>query len=57
YGMKACIINSVMDKNQESVSTASNNSKEQGQVSSTRVRYALANGDMKYVSELLGTIA
>ncbi|KAL0386261.1 UNVERIFIED_CONTAM: FAD synthetase 2, chloroplastic, partial [Sesamum radiatum] len=54
YGMKACIINSVMDKNQESVSTASNNSKEQGQVSSTRVRYALANGDMKYVSELLG---
>ncbi|KAL0336645.1 UNVERIFIED_CONTAM: FAD synthetase 1, chloroplastic [Sesamum radiatum] len=54
YGMKACIINSVMDKNQESLTTASSNSKEQGQVSSTRVRYALANGDMKYVSELLG---
>ncbi|KAL2226360.1 UNVERIFIED_CONTAM: FAD synthetase 1, chloroplastic, partial [Sesamum indicum] len=54
YGMKACIINSVMDKNQEFVTTASSNSKEQGQVSSTRVRYALANGDMKYVSELLG---
>ncbi|KAK4479658.1 hypothetical protein RD792_015186, partial [Penstemon davidsonii] len=32
----------------------SNNSNEQGQVSSTRVRHALANGDMKYVSELLG---
>ncbi|KAK4413602.1 FAD synthetase 2, chloroplastic [Sesamum alatum] len=54
YGMKACIINSVMDKNQDSVTTASGNLKEQGQVSSTRVRYALANGDMKYVSELLG---
>ncbi|KAI3474332.1 hypothetical protein Pfo_029155 [Paulownia fortunei] len=54
YGMKACIINSVMDKNQESRDIGSSNSKEQGQVSSTRVRHALASGDMKYVSELLG---
>ncbi|KAG8365727.1 hypothetical protein BUALT_Bualt17G0002000 [Buddleja alternifolia] len=55
YGMKACIINSVMDKNQDSRDIIGySNSKEQGQVSSTRVRLALANGDMKYVSELLG---
>ncbi|KAL8034856.1 hypothetical protein ABFX02_12G058000 [Erythranthe guttata] len=55
YGMKASIINSVMDNNQESVKeTFSSNSHEKGQVSSTRVRHALAKGDMKYVTELLG---
>lgn len=52
YGLGACIIKSVMDKNQKVVNSA--NSKERGQVSSTRVRYALSIGDMKYVSELLG---
>ncbi|KAH6815360.1 Nucleotidylyl transferase superfamily protein [Perilla frutescens var. frutescens] len=54
YGMKARIINTVMDKHQHSMEMGSSNSHERGQVSSTRVRHALANGDMKYVSELLG---
>ncbi|KAL6528220.1 hypothetical protein OROHE_015170 [Orobanche hederae] len=54
YGMKACIINTVMDKHQHSTGIGSSQSHERGQVSSTRVRHALANGDMKYVSELLG---
>lgn len=43
-----------MDKTQTSRITIATNSKERGQVSSTRVRHALAEGDMKYVSELLG---
>ncbi|KAL0728434.1 hypothetical protein Bca4012_024527 [Brassica carinata] len=38
-----------MDKKQDS-----GDSKDRGQVSSTRVRQALAAGDMRYVSELLG---
>lgn len=54
YGLGAYIINSVMDRYQDSREMGSNDSKEQGQVSSTRVRHALAKGDMKYVSELLG---
>ncbi|KAL3502313.1 hypothetical protein ACH5RR_036762 [Cinchona calisaya] len=54
YGMGAYIISSVMDKNQYSKDINSRDSKERGQVSSTRVRHALADGDMKYVSELLG---
>lgn len=53
-GIGAYIINSVMDKNKLSVNINSTNSKDRGQVSSTRVRRALAVGDMKYVSELLG---
>ncbi|CAI9094384.1 OLC1v1030109C1 [Oldenlandia corymbosa var. corymbosa] len=55
YGMGAYIINSVLDKNQPNPNGIYNsNSKEQGQVSSTRVRHALSKGQMKYVSELLG---
>lgn len=55
YGMEAYIIKSVMDKNRFSADMNSvTNSKERGQVSSTRVREALAVGDLKYVSELLG---
>lgn len=54
YGIGAYIINSVMDKNQDSRDIDSNDLKERGQVSSTRVRRALAVGDMDYVSELLG---
>lgn len=54
FGMSACIIDPVMDKNQDSKEINCSNSKEIGQVSSTRVRHALAKGDMKYVSELLG---
>ncbi|KAG6425599.1 hypothetical protein SASPL_116040 [Salvia splendens] len=56
YGMKACIIKTVMDKHQYSTDVGSNSgsSQERGQVSSTRVRQALGNGDMRYVSELLG---
>jgi len=55
YGMEAYIIKSVMDKNRCSADMNSvTNSKEKGQVSSTRVREALSVGDVRYVSELLG---
>lgn len=57
YGISAYIINSVMDKNQfcETAETQEDSkSKERGQVSSTRVRHALAAGDVRYVTELLG---
>ncbi|GMG98916.1 hypothetical protein Nepgr_000756 [Nepenthes gracilis] len=54
YGIGAYIIDSVMDKNRESKISWAEDRKERGQVSSTRVRYALANGDMDYVSQLLG---
>lgn len=53
YGLSANIVTSVMDKNQ-SPPIERSNLRERGQVSSTRVRYALAVGDMRYVSELLG---
>ncbi|KAH9612121.1 hypothetical protein KSS87_002601 [Heliosperma pusillum] len=54
YGMKAYIINSVMDKNQDTDNSYPRDKKDMGQVSSTRVRHALSKGDMKYVSKLLG---
>ncbi|XP_043722745.1 FAD synthetase 1, chloroplastic-like isoform X2 [Telopea speciosissima] len=54
YGLGAYIVSSVMDRNQCIRDKGPNNSKERGQVSSTRVRHALAEGDMRYVSELLG---
>ncbi|XVE66405.1 hypothetical protein DITRI_Ditri08aG0077700 [Diplodiscus trichospermus] len=54
FGMGAYIINSVMDRHQDARNINRCDLKERGQVSSTRVRYALAEGDMKYVSELLG---
>ncbi|KAL4352962.1 hypothetical protein GQ457_06G004000 [Hibiscus cannabinus] len=54
FGMGAYIINSVMDRHQDARNMNRYDLKERGQVSSTRVRHALAEGDMKYVSELLG---
>ncbi|KAK4766154.1 hypothetical protein SAY87_007796 [Trapa incisa] len=54
HGMDAYIISSVMDKNQDLRHLDSNDLKERGQVSSTRVRHALALGEMEYVSQLLG---
>ncbi|GER24885.1 v-type proton ATPase subunit F [Striga asiatica] len=58
YGMKASIVDSVMDKKQEFFKEIGRHHNgtinEQGQVSSTRVRLALADGDMNYVSQLLG---
>ncbi|XP_073006157.1 FAD synthetase, chloroplastic-like isoform X2 [Typha latifolia] len=56
YGLSAFIVSSVLDKTQCSYNGASRgiNSTDKGQVSSTRVRRALAVGDMEYVSELLG---
>ncbi|KAJ0936365.1 putative FAD synthase [Helianthus annuus] len=54
YGIEAYIINPVMDQKQSILNREFTDSKERGQVSSTRVRYALSEGDMKYVSELLG---
>ncbi|KAI3703032.1 hypothetical protein L6452_28786 [Arctium lappa] len=54
YGIESYIINPVMDKKQSILNRGFTDAKERGQVSSTRVRYALSEGDMKYVSELLG---
>ncbi|KAK8561440.1 hypothetical protein V6N12_048511 [Hibiscus sabdariffa] len=54
FDMGAYIINSVMDRHQDARNMNRYDLKERGQVSSTRVRRALAEGDMKYVSELLG---
>ncbi|MBA0572505.1 hypothetical protein Golob_002841, partial [Gossypium lobatum] len=54
FGMGAYIINSVMDRHQDARNMNRLDLKDRGQVSSTRVRQALAEGDMKYVSELLG---
>ncbi|KAL8264263.1 hypothetical protein R6Q59_022393 [Mikania micrantha] len=54
YGIEAYIINPVMDQKQSILNREFTDSKERGQVSSTRVRYALSEGDMNYVSELLG---
>ncbi|XP_058097178.1 FAD synthetase 1, chloroplastic-like [Magnolia sinica] len=56
YGLGAYIVSSIMDKSQCSSDGRSKSCdlRERGQVSSTRVRHALAEGDMKYVSELLG---
>ncbi|KAI3755907.1 hypothetical protein L1987_55716 [Smallanthus sonchifolius] len=54
YGIEAYIINPVMDQKQSILNREFTDTKERGQVSSTRVRYALSQGDMSYVSELLG---
>ncbi|KAE8686842.1 FAD synthetase 2 [Hibiscus syriacus] len=54
FGMSAYIIISVMDRHQDARNMSRYDLKDRGQVSSTRVRRALAEGDMKYVSELLG---
>ncbi|KAE8696605.1 FAD synthetase 2 [Hibiscus syriacus] len=54
FGMSAYIINSVMDRHQDARNMNRYDLKDRGQVSSTRVRRALAEGDMKCVSELLG---
>ncbi|KAK9077593.1 hypothetical protein SSX86_005930 [Deinandra increscens subsp. villosa] len=54
YGIEAYIINPVMDNKQTILNREFTDTKERGQVSSTRVRYALSEGDMSYVSELLG---
>ncbi|XWS39612.1 hypothetical protein CRYUN_Cryun18bG0069700 [Craigia yunnanensis] len=54
FGMGAYIINSVMDRHQDARIINRCDLKERGQVSSTCVRHVLAEGDMKYVSELLG---
>ncbi|KAF9608477.1 hypothetical protein IFM89_009843 [Coptis chinensis] len=54
YGMGAYIVGSVMDNHQSLRLRSSLDSKDKGQVSSTRVRRALAVGDVKYVLELLG---
>uniref|UniRef100_J3LTT1 FAD synthase n=2 Tax=Oryza brachyantha TaxID=4533 RepID=J3LTT1_ORYBR len=56
FGLSAFIVRSVMDTTRRSdngVMTTVNSS-DRGQVSSSRVRHALAMGDMEYVSELLG---
>uniref|UniRef100_A0A0D9ZEK1 FAD synthase n=1 Tax=Oryza glumipatula TaxID=40148 RepID=A0A0D9ZEK1_9ORYZ len=55
FGLSAFIVRSVMDtaRSYNGVTTSVNSS-DKGQVSSSRVRHALAMGDMEYVSELLG---
>ncbi|XP_010546248.1 PREDICTED: FAD synthetase 2, chloroplastic-like isoform X1 [Tarenaya hassleriana] len=52
YGIGAYVIDSVMDKNRRSPDSQTEG--DRGQVSSTRVRQALAMGDMEHVTELLG---
>ncbi|KAL5731127.1 hypothetical protein ACHQM5_003885 [Ranunculus cassubicifolius] len=52
YGMKAFIVGSVMDNNKTHESLLDSNDK--GQVSTTRVRRVLADGNINYVRELLG---
>ncbi|KAF3791645.1 FAD synthetase [Nymphaea thermarum] len=54
YGLAAYIVRPVMDKLQICNGVSFTNGKEKGQVSSTRVRHALASGNMEYVSQLLG---
>ncbi|KAJ1293166.1 hypothetical protein BS78_01G047400 [Paspalum vaginatum] len=56
FGLSAFIVHSVMDTAKRSRNGAVDaiNSSDKGQVSSSRVRHALAMGDMEYVSELLG---
>lgn len=57
YSLEACIVSHVMDKTRlSSNGSLSNNlnSYDKGQVSSTRVREALAMCDMEYVTQLLG---
>ncbi|XP_042378463.1 FAD synthetase, chloroplastic-like [Zingiber officinale] len=56
YGLSAFIVSPVMDKTQRSYNGAFRwiNTDDKGQVSSTRVRHALAIGAMDYVAELIG---
>jgi FAD synthetase len=56
FGLSAFIVLSVMDtaKRSHNGVAAAINSSDKGQVSSSRVRHALAMGDMEYVWELLG---
>jgi FAD synthase len=56
FGLSAFIVHSVMDTAKRSHNGVADaiNSSDKGQVSSSRVRHALAMGDMEYVSELLG---
>ncbi|GAV72285.1 hypothetical protein CFOL_v3_15773, partial [Cephalotus follicularis] len=54
YSMGTYIMRFVMDKNQDPRNFDSSDLKDKGQVSSIRVRHALAEGDIKYVSEHLG---
>nr|DAD27544.1 TPA_asm: hypothetical protein HUJ06_029012 [Nelumbo nucifera] len=54
FGMRSYIVSSIMDKNQCSTNKDFIDSKDKGQVSSTRVRHYLSEGNMKHVSELLG---
>lgn len=57
YNLKAFIVSSVMDKAQKCHNGSGRgvvSPNDKGQVSSSRVRQALYNGDMAYVSELLG---
>ncbi|XP_008807880.2 FAD synthetase, chloroplastic-like isoform X1 [Phoenix dactylifera] len=53
YGLSAYILSFVMDKTR-CYNGTSKSINDRGQVSSTRVRHALAMGDMEYVAELLG---
>ena len=55
HGLQSAIVDPVMDALKMGRSVlVDDNSREKGQVSTTRVRKALANGDMNRVAELLG---
>lgn len=51
YGLQSCIVEPVMDSKDSPPVDGS--AKDKGQVSTTRIRKALAEGDMKRVAELL----
>ena len=54
YGLQSAIVEPVMDS--EDAPAVDGCSKDKGQVSTTRIRKALAEGDLKRVAELLGRI-
>lgn len=57
YGLDACIVSHVKDKTQlpyNGAVSSGKTSSDEGQVSSTRVRHALAMRDMEHVTQLLG---
>lgn len=55
YGLQSAIVNPVMDALKIGAPfLVDDSSREKGQVSTTRVRRALANGDLERVAELLG---
>ncbi|XP_024538253.1 FAD synthetase 2, chloroplastic [Selaginella moellendorffii] len=54
WGLDVFVVEAVMDKFDQAPSSVQGDARDRGQVSSTRVRKALADGNMKRVTNLLG---